>query len=342
MMTRQFLLGAAVAVALIGNAQAATIEGWYVSLEGGGNWIDDNDVSESFNGGPPATTTFQFDSGWAGLAAVGYGMRGFRFELEGGYRANQLQSNAGDFNEWSAMANVLYDIRVTNSVRLSLGAGAGGDFANLQLVSPSLDDDDWNFAYQGIAGVSVALSKHLDLVLNYHYLRVMEPEFSGPGRLIETNGTWIFAMDDVSKHTATVGLRYAFGAEEAPPPPVEAPPPPPPVAEVEVPREFIVFFGHNQSNLTPEAQEVVRQAAMAAKHFGNASITLVGHADRSGSDKYNDALSLKRAVSVKGALVSEGIADSAVSVSGKGEGDPLVPTADGVREPQNRRVHISL
>lgn len=340
-MTRTLLLSATAAMALAGNAQAANIEGWYVSLEGGGNWIDDNDVSESFNGGVPTVTTFQFDSGWAGLAAVGYGMRGFRFELEGGYRANQLQSNAGDFNEWSAMANVLYDIRVTNSVRLSLGAGAGGDFANLQLVSPSLDDDDWNFAYQGIAGVSVALSKRLDLVFNYHYLRVMSPDFSGPGTVVETDGTWDIAMDDVSKHTATVGLRYAFGAEEAPPP-VEAPPPPPPVAEVEVPREFIVFFGHNQSNLTSEAQEVVRQAAMAAKHFGNVTISLVGHADRSGSDKYNNALSLKRSVSVKGALVGEGVADTAISVSGKGEGDPLVPTADGVREPQNRRVHISL
>jgi outer membrane protein OmpA-like peptidoglycan-associated protein len=72
------------------------------------------------------------------------------------------------------------------------------------------------------------------------------------------------------------------------------------------------------------------------------TLSLVGHADRSGSTEYNDALSLKRAVSVKSALVQEGIAENSITVSGKGEGEPLVPTADGVREPQNRRVHISL
>jgi len=113
-------------------------------------------------------------------------------------------------------------------------------------------------------------------------------------------------------------------------------------AEPEVPREFIVFFGHNESNLTPEALEVVRQAAEAAKILGTATLTLVGHADRSGSNEYNEALSLKRAVSVKTALIKEGVAENSISASGKGEGDPLVPTADGVREPQNRRVHIAL
>ena len=69
---------------------------------------------------------------------------------------------------------------------------------------------------------------------------------------------------------------------------------------------------------------------------------VVGHADRSGSDAYNQKLSLRRGTAVKGALVSEGISGGAISVSGKGESDPMVPTADGVREPQNRRVHISL
>jgi outer membrane protein OmpA-like peptidoglycan-associated protein len=144
------------------------------------------------------------------------------------------------------------------------------------------------------------------------------------------------------KHSATIGLRYTFGAEEAPPPPppdapAAAPPPAP-----EAPRDFIVFFGFNQSNLTDEALGVVQQAAEAAKTYGSASITLVGHADRSGSNAYNNALSLKRAGSVKAALVKDGIADTAVSMVGKGEEDPLVPTADGVREPQNRRVQISL
>ena len=88
--------------------------------------------------------------------------------------------------------------------------------------------------------------------------------------------------------------------------------------------------------------DVVRQAAAAAKQYGSATITVVGHADRSGSTAYNEKLSLKRGNTVKNALVGEGVSAGAISVSGKGEGDPMVPTADGVREPQNRRVHINL
>jgi outer membrane protein OmpA-like peptidoglycan-associated protein len=68
----------------------------------------------------------------------------------------------------------------------------------------------------------------------------------------------------------------------------------------------------------------------------------VGHADRSGSDSYNDALSLRRASNVKTALVAEGIAEATIGVTAKGETSPLVPTDDGVREPQNRRVDIAL
>jgi len=71
-------------------------------------------------------------------------------------------------------------------------------------------------------------------------------------------------------------------------------------------------------------------------------IGVTGHADRSGSDAYNMALSLRRANAVKDQLVREGIPASAITVVGRGESQPLVQTADGVREPQNRRVEIVL
>jgi outer membrane protein OmpA-like peptidoglycan-associated protein len=123
---------------------------------------------------------------------------------------------------------------------------------------------------------------------------------------------------------------------------VAPPPPPPPPEPAAAPKEFIVFFGHNKSNLVPEAMKVVHEAAAAAKQYGSASINVVGHADRSGSDAYNNALSMRRAKVVSSALVAEGIPQGALSVSAKGESEPLVPTADGVREPQNRRVNISM
>ena len=73
---------------------------------------------------------------------------------------------------------------------------------------------------------------------------------------------------------------------------------------------------------------------------GNARITATGHTDTSGPEAYNMALSLRRANAVKDALVREGVPATAITVVGKGESQPLVQTADGVREPQNRRVEI--
>ena len=119
-----------------------------------------------------------------------------------------------------------------------------------------------------------------------------------------------------------------------------APPPPPPAVEAPAPRPepFLVFFDFDRSDITPESANVIRQAADRAKNAGAASIQVIGHADRSGSTAYNDRLSLARAAAVRSELARNGISSDDVTVEGRGEGDPLVPTADGVREPQNRRV----
>ena len=71
-------------------------------------------------------------------------------------------------------------------------------------------------------------------------------------------------------------------------------------------------------------------------------VGVTGHADKSGSDAYNMALSLRRANNVKDELVRDGVPAASIVVVGRGESQPLVPTADGVREPQNRRVEIVL
>ena len=114
----------------------------------------------------------------------------------------------------------------------------------------------------------------------------------------------------------------------------ETPPPVPPV------RNFLVFFDFDRSNLTPRAMDIVKEAAKAAKAGQNARVTCTGHTDTAGSADYNMALSLRRANTVKNALVDNGVPAASVVVSGKGETTLLVPTRDSVREAQNRRVEI--
>ncbi len=105
---------------------------------------------------------------------------------------------------------------------------------------------------------------------------------------------------------------------------------------------FLVFFDWNRDNLTPEAFEIVQTVAATAKAAPFEKVVAVGHTDTSGSTAYNMGLSQRRANSVKQALTGMGIAANKVQTVGRGEEDPLVPTGDGVREPQNRRVEISI
>ena len=69
---------------------------------------------------------------------------------------------------------------------------------------------------------------------------------------------------------------------------------------------------------------------------------MAGHADRSGTPQYNQRLSQRRADAVAAELVRRGVPRNAMAIQAFGESRPLVPTADGVREPQNRRVEIVL
>jgi len=119
-------------------------------------------------------------------------------------------------------------------------------------------------------------------------------------------------------------------------------PQPPPAPAAAPKKNFLVFFDFDRSNITADAQKVITEAATAAKAGNVSRIQLTGHTDRSGSDQYNMALSLRRGEAVKQALIRLGIPAASIAVIGRGESQPLVPTADGVREPQNRRVEILL
>jgi len=103
---------------------------------------------------------------------------------------------------------------------------------------------------------------------------------------------------------------------------------------------FMVFFDWDKSDLNAASVETIAKAAAAYRAKGGAQIKATGHTDTSGPDTYNMALSLRRANAVKNALVRDGVPERDISVVGVGESQPLVKTADGVREAQNRRVEI--
>jgi OmpA-OmpF porin, OOP family len=116
---------------------------------------------------------------------------------------------------------------------------------------------------------------------------------------------------------------------------------PPPVQGV-APNEYVVLFDFDKSNINQAGSAVLEQALADARRMGSVRISATGHADRSGSEDYNMALSLRRADSVREALIAGGVSADTITVAGRGESEPAVPTADGVKEQANRRVVIVL
>jgi outer membrane protein OmpA-like peptidoglycan-associated protein len=318
---KKVLLGAVALVVLpmaAANAQLFTpgqsYPGFYVGAEGGLNWLLQNN-SNSYN------------TGYAVGGKIGYDFVGPRVELEGLYRNNQGSGFVpfgngvgfvnGQINQVSVMANLLYDFFPGATITPYVGAGAG-----IAFVDPSLSAGctmcSTQFAYQGILGLAWNLDQSFRVSLDGRYYGT-------------TNGGMNYQNNNIG---VMLSLSYKFGAPEAAPPP---PPTPAPQAT-----SFMVFFDWDRADLSQQALATIQQAANAFKQKGSARITATGHTDTSGPADYNMALSLRRANSVKDALVRNGVPATAISVVGRGETGLLVPTADGVREPQNRRVEIVL
>jgi hypothetical protein len=127
------------------------------------------------------------------------------------------------------------------------------------------------------------------------------------------------------------------------PPPAPAPAPPPPAAPAPAPaRTYLVFFDWDRSDLSNRATQIIAEAATASTHVQVTRIMCNGYTDTSGTPKYNQALSIRRAESVANELVKDGVPRGEIDIKGFGETHPLVQTGPGVREPQNRRVEIIL
>ncbi|MCF4165204.1 OmpA family protein [Zavarzinia compransoris] len=294
--------------------------------------------------------TMEFDNGFGVGALFGYDYGEFRFEADVGYRSFDtdkltdlmLSDGAGgftavpdtpfsnNFGVLTVMGNVIYEYETQTSFTPYVGAGLGAAWVFVNDKGGSggsiASGNDAGFAYQGILGGRVELSESLAAFADYRYVGTSD---------IQVNDF----QTSYDMHSVQAGLIYVLDSYTPPPPPVPAPAP---VSDAVLARSFMVFFDWDSSIVTEDASAIIKDAAQSAMNLGVSRIELTGHADRSGSETYNQALSLRRAAAVKAELIAIGIAESEIVTIGKGESAPLVPTPDGVREAQNRRVEIVL
>ncbi|WP_149541264.1 OmpA family protein [Siccirubricoccus phaeus] len=364
-------------------ASAQPVSGLYVGVGAGGNWINNPekfDVSGAEtpgNFGLPSNVRVDnvgkanFEFGWAGVLSVGWGFgNGFRAEIEGNFRENEVDSirglglapmgRVGGFQRtYGVMANAFYDFDFANFglgqsiFQPYVGIGLGyvwTDWRNLRGQSAAnglvfhSNDSDGQLAYQAIIGVATPFTwlgvRGLTLTAEYRFMGTLEPELFATTSNPATGQIAQAGRLEVEKynHSIMLGLRYALFQPPVAPPPVAEPVAPAPAPA----RTYLVFFDWDRADLTSRAREIIGEAAQNSRRVQTTRIEVAGHADRSGTPQYNQRLSQRRADAVANELVARGIGRDEISVTAFGESRPLVPTADGVREPQNRRVEIVL
>ena len=365
MNVKQALLAGSV-LALPAIAQAQPINGLYIGAGAGINFpmAEPNKGFELPGGGVAGLKSgAHFDTGWTGEGSIGYGFgNGLRVELEGDYYRNQLgrvsafPAANGFENKYGAMVNALYDFDLSSLgvplIEPYVGVGAGYQFTQWQGVYAGLppaqlqtNSNSNGFAFQGIVGFAVPMNMvapGLALTVDY---RVMDMPFTRKyNSVLATPGGAIpgaLKMGAEINQSVLVGFRYAFNT--APPPPPPAPAPAPVAAPAPAPaRTYLVFFDWDKADLTARARQIIAEAAQNVTRVQVTRIEVNGYTDTSGKPEYNQKLSLRRARSVAAELVKDGVAENEITVQGFGDTHLLVPTGQGVREPQNRRVEIIL
>jgi OmpA-OmpF porin, OOP family len=370
---RKIAIGLALATTAMTTQANARNDQWYVGVDGGAMLVEDLDLDITplpvgAVQGAARSASLDLDKGFDVGGVVGYDFGGFRLESEVSYRKADMDSangttpfiNAGpgtglvsgnvpvngNANALSFMLNGLFDFGDDDGLQGFVGGGVGVarvDVNTIYAAPAYLDDSDTGLAWQALAGIRAPLSGSWDVGLKYRFFNAPNVDLVDRfGNNVETR---------FRSHSLMGSLVYNFGGEPAPvpvappvipdaplPPP---PPPPPPPAAVCNTGPYIVFFDWDKSDLRPDATQVLDNAAAQYANCGNAQVMLAGHADRSGSSTYNVGLSQRRNANVRGYLASRGISDGAIATQAFGETSSRVQTADGVREPQNRRVEVS-
>ncbi len=367
--TRPILTTALVACAAstAGAAPPAPVDGPYVGLAGGYNLLQDIFAHPRTAPQNEPATRYRFGEGFVGAGVAGWGFgNGLRAELEGAYdyntAINRVRTAAparadGNQGTYGVFANLFYDVDLTKLgtgidwVQPYAGVGVGALWTHFSPITTYANDRSdvfrlggtgGNFAYQGVVGFGfpIAAVPGLKLLTDYRLIGI-HPNSGASGELFTPAGVskGSVGLSEVFLHQFTVSVAYAFNHPAPPPPPAPVPVATPPVAPA---RTYLVFFDWDRADLTGRARQIIAEAAQASTRVQTTRIEVDGYTDLSGTAAYNQGLSLRRARSVEAELVRDGVPAQEVAIHGFGESNPLVPTAQGVREPQNRRVEIIL
>ncbi|WP_200342474.1 OmpA family protein [Rhodovibrio sodomensis] len=122
----------------------------------------------------------------------------------------------------------------------------------------------------------------------------------------------------------------------------EAEPAPAVTPEADVQESWTVTFAFDSAQVDEQARGIIRKAAQAARDDQAVDLVVTGYTDSTGTDAYNQALSLRRAEAVRDVLVEMGVAEDRIGVAARGKTRPAIERGDQVRERANRRVVIDL
>lgn len=108
------------------------------------------------------------------------------------------------------------------------------------------------------------------------------------------------------------------------------------------PRSLTVYFSKGNPHLTADSEADLDALLSFVQQWPGSEVHITAHTDTTGSDELNDRLSLERANTLRDQFIGQGLRAELVNAEGKGERDLLVPTADEVDEPRNRRAVITV
>ena len=320
---------------------APPLYGLYLGGGGGFNWLQNEHL---INGaGTAADASLQSKFGYAAIGTLGWAFtNGLRAELEGDFRNNQFSAGrnfgfpagaGGRELKYGPMVNVLYDM--TNALHdytglavpyfaPYVGVGVGYQWSHLSGFSTSAaggfprvasDDTYGAIAYQFILGGAVPIPsvRGLAMTADYRFFGVGSRKYDATAQANATSpGTFGSAkLGNDFNHAIVIGLRYNFGQ----PTPAPLPAPLPVAAPAPEPaRSYLVFFDWDKAELTDRARQIIKDAADNSTHVQYTRIEVNGYTDTSGTPKYNQGLSVRRAQAVASELTKDGVPQSSIEI----------------------------